>query len=476
MVPRKRLRALFALLTVLCVGVLVAGFVGQIGAGAASGANTTAGPHGITEVPVDELTVVTDHRTPTVGSKIVALGPDAEVRYYNATLDYYSDVDPSPAGAYTVTYVGVEDLSKSDCDGATRCRRMVIERLNMSTDEVTRLYSRVVPTYEGFRLPYTNRWHDVDRINDTHFAVADIERDRGFVVNTSREIITWTWQALAHYSHDSGGPYPYDFTHVNDVEVLDDGRIMASIRNQDEVVFINRTTGVVEDWTLGNEGNHSRLFGQHNPDYIPRSKGGPAVIVADSHNDRVVEYQRVDGKWRESWVWKDDRAQWTRDADRLPNGHTLVTDTHGNRVVEIDEDGDAVWSARLNFPYDAERLGTGDESAGGPSAARAGLAGANDVAGEQGAMIDEKGTPDDDGDGGDGGLLALPGAAMTAVEDAIPAKVLNGALYVLPGWFEVGDLFALVGFVVVAATWGGAEAYWRGYRLRLPVGRVDEDT
>ncbi|SIR98858.1 Arylsulfotransferase (ASST) [Haladaptatus litoreus] len=452
---------MFAILLMICISVLASGYTQQV---SVADPGTTNGPHGITNVPADEITVVTDHKSPTVGSKLVALGPNKEVVYYNATLDYYSDVDPSPDGKFTVTYVGVEDIPKKQCDDKTRCRRIVIERLNMSTDEVDRLYSRVVPTYGGFQIPYTNRWHDIDRVNDTHFAVADIERDRVFIVNTSSEIITWQWQALAHYSYESGGPFPNDFTHVNDVEVLPDGRIMASIRNQDEVVFINRTSGVNESWTLGEEDNHTILFGQHNPDYIPKSQGGPAVIVADSHNDRAVEYQRVNGTWKQSWVWKDNRMQWTRDADRLPNGHTLITDTHGNRVIEVNKNGEIIWNAQLNFPYDAERLGTGDESAGGSSAQSARLTGRANL---DGAMKDKTTATTDDGSS-----ATLSTKMLTAVEDALPAKVLNAALYVMPGWFSVLEVITLFIGILIALIWSLVEVYWRGYRLRLPIDRV----
>ncbi|WP_458189525.1 arylsulfotransferase family protein [Haladaptatus sp. NG-WS-4] len=472
MVSRTHVRVVFALFLLVASAVVVSGFAVQAMEPGRVRAGMEDGPRNIERIPPNELTVVTDHKSPTVGAKLVAFDSEGVVRYYNDTLDYYSDVDPSPAGRYTVTYVGVEDMSAKRCDGATACRRIVIERLNLSTDHVTRLYSRVVPTYKGFRLPYTNRWHDVDRINRTHFVVADIERDRVFVVNTSSGIVTWEWNALSHYSHESGGPFPYDFTHINDVEVLDDGRIMASIRNQDEVVFLDPTTGVVEAWTLGSEGDHRWLFGQHNPDYIPESRGGPAVVVADSHNDRIVEYQRVDGRWEKSWVWRDARLQWPRDADRLPNGHTLVTDTHGNRVVEIDQNGETVWSVDVDFPYDAERLGTGDESAGGESAQRVGLAGREPIAGSG------DGEKERDADENDSGvsLLGVTEWAVDAVEEVIPAMILNAVLYVLPGWADVGDVLALVAIFGTTTAWGSTEAYWRGYRLRLPVGKADSET
>ena len=69
---------------------------------------------------------------------------------------------------------------------------------------------------------------------------------------------------------------------------------MADIRNQDQIVFIEPGRGVLANRTLGAEVDFSTLRGQHNPDYIPESRGGPAVLVADSHNDRAVEYQLRD--------------------------------------------------------------------------------------------------------------------------------------------------------------------------------------
>jgi len=62
-----------------------------------------------------------------------------------------------------------------------------------------------------------------------------------------------------------------------------------------------------------------------------------------------------------------------RDADRLPNGNTLITDTHGNRVMAINESGDIVWEVESTLPYDAERLETGAESESGQSARELGL-------------------------------------------------------------------------------------------------------
>jgi len=90
-----------------------------------------------------------------------------------------------------------------------------------------------------------------------------------FVVDTETGIIEWEWEAQTDYGLDSGGVYPGDWTHLNDVEALPDGRLMVSLRNHDQVVFLDRDDGLQEEWTLGADDGHDVLHEQHNPDYIP---------------------------------------------------------------------------------------------------------------------------------------------------------------------------------------------------------------
>jgi hypothetical protein len=206
---------------------------------------------------------------------------------------------------------------------------------------------------------------------------------------------------------------------------------MISLRNQDQVVFVDYERGLLEEWTLGADGDHDTLYEQHNPDYIPPERGGPAVLVGDSENGRVVEYQRVDEAWERSWTWSDERMQWPRDADRLPNGHTLVTDSNGDRVVEVDREGEVVWSATVGFPYESERLGTGEESTGGESAAALGL---------------PSRSPD-----------ASEAAGWARLEAALPPKVVNGIAYLFPRWVGAAEGLALLALVVALPTWLAVE-------------------
>jgi hypothetical protein len=284
--------------------------------------------------------------------------------------------------------------------------------------------------------------------------------DRVVMVDTETELVDWAWDAQAAYPVEGGGPYPEDWAHLNDVDLLPDGRVMASLRNQDQVVFIDPERGVQNNWTLGSEDDHETLYEQHNPDYIPESQGGPSVLVADSENARIVEYQRENGSWTRSWQWADARLQWPRDADRLPNGNTLVADTHGSRLLEVAPNGTVAWSVPLAHPYDVERFGTGEDSTGGESAARLGLTA------QTAAASDER----------DGGSVV--DAISEFVKRLPPTWVVNGVLYVAPVWMGREQYFAVGLAVGVAVVWPALELRWRftDLSVRSPVYRAGDDS
>ena len=410
--------------------------------------------------PRDEITVIaTDSNSwrgeassgPRARAELVAFNPNGTVRYYNDSHTRYWDVDQVPGTKATVEYMFADHRENATCPetwdleqrgvdeerwskyrearSTGACTRNGYERVNLTTGDVTRLWSRVTPGKEA------TRYHDADRVNATSLVVADIYLDRVFLVNTTTGRTSWSWNASDAFDPQrTGGPYPEDWSHINDVEALEDGRIMVSIRNHDRVVFLNRSTGLQENWTLGAEDEYGTLYEQHNPDYIPRENGGPAVLVADSENNRVVEYQRQNGTWNRTWTWRDARMQWPRDADRLPNGNTLITDSNGNRVFEVNRRGEVVWSVNIAFPYEAERLETGDESTNGPSASKAGL---------------ETRT-------GGAGM-----AFWITVKDLLPGRYLNGLMYVTPPWVGLPELVALAVLLLGLAGWGAMEVYWR---------------
>ena len=391
--------------------------------------------------PRDNITVITadssafltdaeDARAARLGSNLIAFAPNGSIYYHTTDHTVYWDVDPVQNTSTTVEYVYSDHLEGEACSFGRACTRNGVERLNLTTGETTAVFSRITPNVSE------TRWHDVDRIDEDRLLVADIDEDRAFVVNTTTDETVWEWDAETDFNTSSGGDYPDDWTHINDVEYIElDGEptVMVSVRNHDQVVFVDMEDGLLENWTLGADEEHRILYEQHNPDYIPPENGGPAVIVADSENGRAVEYQRRNGSWEQTWEWRDARMTWPRDADRLPNGHTLIADSNGDRVLEVDENGTVVWSLDIGFPYEVERLGTGDESTGGPSA----------------VAIDTKDrTPDPE----DRSLVA-------SVVALFPPSIVSAVAYVRPGWVGTRELVAACGLLVAGPAWVIVE--WR---------------
>jgi hypothetical protein len=389
--------------------------------------------------PADGVTVVTSQSGTVDKYAIMAFAPDGRLLYYNDTYDPYFDVDPVPGTETTVEYVAAQQLNGTQCDSydpgpGKHCVRNVVERVNLTTGDVQRIYTEMSPS------THLSGWHDVDRVGPSRLLVADIFKDRVFIVNTTTGIVEWEWQATTAFDVQSGGNYPRDWTHLNDVELLADGRIMVDLRNHDQIVFIDRETGVIENQTIGSDDDLDVLYEQHNPDYIPAKRGGPAVVVADSENNRLVEFQREDGEWNRTWVWTDSKMQWPRDADRLPNGNTLVSDTHSGRLFELSPSGDIVWKATIPDMYEAERLGTGDESAGGESAQSLGYASHRRQSDAQDRDVDDR--------------------LRNAVKSVIPAKAFHGISFIAPWWMNSLSLLAAVLVFLTLALWAGVEAYW----------------
>lgn len=194
-----------------------------------------------------------------------------------------------------------------------------------------------------------------------------MEHERIFTVEGGE--VTWEWNASSFYDAPPD-PTTTDWLHINDVDVIDKGRYLVSVRNANQIVIVQRGSGVVdvinEDTSDTNDascrgsgqladydrdgevkcGDPTVLDHQHNPQWL----GDGAVLVADSENDRVVELHRTtNGGWRPEWTLEGAGGiafNWPRDADRLPNGNTLITDTLNRRIVEVNESGEVVWSVQ----------------------------------------------------------------------------------------------------------------------------------
>jgi len=281
-------------------------------------------------------------------ARLVAFGPRGETLW---TFD--SSEELGTVWSYDVDPLGNGNLFVT----ATRRGTTLLYELDTDTGEP-------VSTTE---LPYTDT-HDADPLNRTHVVIAnmrnydpdtDTNNDRIVVYDTEDEEVDWTWSFDDHYDRDVGGEYTDDWTHVNDVDRVGDDFLL-SPRNFDQVLLVDRETGEIEH-TLGSDGDYDTLNEQHNPDALTSDDGETTFLVADSENDRIVEYEHADGEWDRTWrLGSQTNFDWPRDADRLRNGHTLVGDSKNNRVVEVTPRGEVVWEVYAPWlVYDVERIPSG---------------------------------------------------------------------------------------------------------------------
>ncbi|EJN58267.1 aryl-sulfate sulfotransferase [Halogranum rubrum] len=351
-------------LSVLCLVVLL---VGTAALPAATAQSQSDGPgicRGVmTETP-ETMTVLSVQGAKFDGNdsgkkpaRLVGVAPDGEVKWVQKTgknqgITWGYDVDPLDNGNLFVT--------------GTMNKGTVVYELDPETGET--LWSEQLDTHDT---------HDVDLLDNGNLAVADMRNynetsdeneDRIFVYNRTTDEIVWEWQFADHYDDSVGGNYTEDWTHVNDIDPVGDDQFLISPRNFDQALLVNRTTGEV-DMTLGEYGNHDILHKQHNPDYLESENGTPTFLVADSENDRIVEYERTGDDWTRTWrVGNSSVFDWPRDADRLEDGNTLVTDSANHRVVEVTPDGEVVWEFYSPWlVYDATRVQVPES--GGPTMA-----------------------------------------------------------------------------------------------------------
>jgi hypothetical protein len=163
--------------------------------------------------------------------------------------------------------------------------------------------------------------------------------------------IVWEWRSWEHLDPVADGiteiQAPRTMWHQgNSVEELPDGDLLASFRPTSTVVRISRKTGKIV-WKLGGP----TVSGQHAPTLLPNGN----VLIFDNGTHRLddsMPYSRVievDPTTNEI-VWKyQDSPAWNffsprmGNAQRLPNGNTLITESSFGRMFEVTREGETVW-------------------------------------------------------------------------------------------------------------------------------------
>jgi hypothetical protein len=309
----------------------------------------------------------------------------SDVAWREASAESYFDVTRTENGTILAGFMegGYEACGVYD----SPCVHTGFRAIDPRSTRPTRSAPRVIAEYSfPVRTRSNSEVHDVERLDSGEYLLTDMDDERIFTVKDGE--ITWQWSASAFYDAPPDRTRT-DWLHINDVDVIGEDRYLVSVRNANQLLIIERGRGVVEVINEDDDRNDASCRGsgqlrdtdgdgdvrcgdpsvldhQHNPQYLEEG----AILAADSENDRVVELHEEGGEWSVAWSLKrtgDIALSWPRDADRLPNGNTLITDTLNKRIVEVNESGTVVWSYETDrVPYEADRLPIG-EAVGGPT-------------------------------------------------------------------------------------------------------------
>lgn len=147
-----------------------------------------------------------------------------------------------------------------------------------------------------------------------------------------------------------------DWTHANALWFDEQqSQIYINIRNLDRILVVDYPTGEV----VREIGDGGVTFAHaHDPQYLDDG----SILIFDNglHRTSGGEYSRAvqfrqlpDGQLEEVWEYRESPDFFSPvmgDADRLANGHTLVTDGFNGRIVEVDPAGHKLWELKLDQP------------------------------------------------------------------------------------------------------------------------------
>jgi hypothetical protein len=177
-------------------------------------------------------------------------------------------------------------------------------------------------------------------------------------LDTNQQVV-FEWRSWDHFEitdckNINLGASRIDYVHMNSVEVDTDGNLIVSSRHMSEVTKIDRQTGEII-WRLGGRNNQFTLVNdpygisfQHDA----RSQGGGRYTIFDNGSfhdprfSRAIEYDVDTAAMTATLEWEyrhspDRYTWWMGNAQRLPNGNTLIGWSDGSlpKITEVRSDG-----------------------------------------------------------------------------------------------------------------------------------------
>lgn len=178
--------------------------------------------------------------------------------------------------------------------------------------------------------------------------------------------VVWEWRSWEHLDPEVDAitymaEHRYEWTHANTVAELQDGNLVVSFRNISTVAIVNRQTGEIV-WKVG----PPILAQQHAP--VELANGNLLIFDNGTHRvddprpfSRVIEVDRTTRQI--VWTYQCPRvldffSPYISNAQRLPNGNTLICEGNFGRIFEVALDGEVVWE--FVNPYFGQPAGNPD--------------------------------------------------------------------------------------------------------------------
>jgi len=192
-----------------------------------------------------------------------------------------------------------------------------------------------------------------------------INVDKIVEVSIDDKSIIWEWALVDHvdpYVEYEGNPCDVLWSHANTVKFYENyefngnvyNAVLFNARDLETFYMIEYPAGNIL-WSCGQHGTFGRgnpgepLFGQaHETELLAN---GNILLFANGRTSPVNESKAMEfeiipeaGYVQEVWSWSEPfYDSWGGDADRLPNGNTLITNVLQGRIIEVNPNGDKVW-------------------------------------------------------------------------------------------------------------------------------------
>lgn len=191
--------------------------------------------------------------------------------------------------------------------------------------------------------------HDVDRLPNGNTL---INRGNGDTKDSAQVIevdpqgkIVWSWYAKSAYDKPPYSSISREgWTHINAVTRLPNGNTWVDLRNFNITAEVNPAGAVVWQYDWSSIGQNP-----HEPELQPN---GNILVNLHPQPNQIVEVNPKTSKvvWKLIIPGTPEFHPETRDADRLPNGNTLIN--NGVSLIEVAPDKEVVWKLNVNSLMD----------------------------------------------------------------------------------------------------------------------------